>query len=61
MAYNEILTMAATHGRVQMLGTDGCTGLLPNLLSEGDGRTPNVYLISWQKDGYYDAEFAESV
>lgn len=44
-----------------MLVTDHCAGLLLNLLSGGDGRTPNVYLISWQKDGYYDAEYAESV
>lgn len=44
-----------------MLVTDDWTGLLPNLLSGGEGRIPNVYLISWQKDGYYDAEFAESV
>lgn len=53
--------MVATNGRLQMLVTDGCIGLLLNLLSGGEGRTPNVYLISWQKDGYDDAEFAESV
>ena len=44
-----------------MLVTERCAGLLLNLLSEGDGRTPNVYLISWQKDGYYNAEYTESV
>lgn len=53
--------MVATNGRVQMLVTDDCTGLLLNLLSGGEGRTPNVYLISWQKDGYHYAELAESV
>lgn len=44
-----------------MLVTGDWTGLLLNLLSGGEGRIPNVYLISWQKDGYCDAEFAESV
>lgn len=53
--------MVATNGRDQMLVTHDCTGLRLNLLSGGEGRTPNVYLISWQKDGDYDAEFAESV
>lgn len=57
----EILIMVATNGRVQMLITDGYIGLLLNRLSGGEGRTPNVYLISWQKDGYDYAEFAESV
>lgn len=57
----EILIMVATNGRVQMLVTDDYTGLLLNLLSQGEGRIPNAYLISWQKDGYYNAEFAESV
>ena len=44
-----------------MLVTDHCAGLLLNLLSGGDGRTPNVYLISWVFVGFYDAEYAESV
>lgn len=57
----EILIMVATNGRIQMLVTDDSSGLLLNLLSGGEGRNPNVYLISWQKDGYYDAELAESV
>lgn len=57
----EILIMVAPNGRVQMLVTDDSSGLLLNLLSGGEGRIPNIYLISWQKDGYYDAELEESV
>jgi hypothetical protein len=53
--------MVLTSERAQVLVTDDYSGLLLNLLSPEEGRTPNVYLVSWQKDGYYNAEFAESV
>lgn len=44
-----------------MLVTDGFDGLLLGSLSRRESRTPNVYLISWQNDGNYNAEFAEHV